>query len=132
MYDRESIFGAKNRAKKALKKSHADFGVGIEGGIIKICGNYFARGWVAVVNKKGIVGLGSSLSAPIPLKYMKLINKGVELGKANDMITGGENTKQDKGYFGFISNNLITRESGYTDAVIMALARFKKPEIFED
>jgi len=63
---------------------------------------------------------------------MKLINKGVELDKANDMITGKENTKQDNGYFGIISDNLITREKGYIDAVIMALARFKKPEIFEE
>jgi len=48
------------------------------------------------------------------------------------MITGKENTKQDNGYFGIISDNLITREKGYIDAVIMALARFKKPEIFEE
>lgn len=130
--DKECILGAKNRAKRALKIAKTDYGVGIEGGIIKMNGNFFARAWVVVVNKMGVVGFGSSLSAPVPPKYMKLIKKGIELGKVNDMITGRENTKHDNGYFGFISDNLVTREKGYTDAVIMALARFRKPEIFED
>ena len=131
MSDEESILGAENRAKRAIKVAHTDYGVGIEGGIMKVRRKYFCRAWVVVVSKKGVVGLGSSLSAPLPQKYMSLITKGVELGKANDMISGKENTKQENGYFGFISDNLITREKGYTDAVIMALSRFKKPKVFE-
>jgi len=129
--DKKCILGAKNRAKRALKKTEADYGIGIEGGIIKVNDQYFARGWVAIVNKKGVIGLGSSLSAPIPPKFMRLINNEVELGKVNDMITGRKNTKHREGYFGFISDNLITRERAYIDAAVMALARFKKPEIFE-
>ncbi len=130
MSDRECILGAKNRAKRVLQKLKADYGVGIEGGIIKIDGQYFARAWVAIVNNKGVIGLSSSLSAPMPPKFMKLINNGMELGKANDMITGGKNTKHKEGYFGFISDSIITRKKGYIDAVVMALARFKKSNLF--
>lgn len=130
--DKECILGAKNRAKKALKMAKTDFGVGIEGGIIETDKHFFARAWVVIIDNKGRIGLGSSLSAPVPSRYMNLINKGIELGKANDIITGVENTKHKNGYFGFISDNLITREKGYVDAVVMALARFKKPEIFKE
>ncbi len=131
MSDKECILGAKNRAKRVLQKMKANYGVGIEGGIVKVNSQYFARAWVAIVNEEETIGLGSSLSAPIPPKFMKLIDNGVELGEANDVITGRKNTKHKEGYFGFISDNIITREKGYIDAVIMALARFKKSEIFE-
>jgi len=63
--DKECILGAKNRAQRVLKSAKSDYGVGIEGGIIKINGDYFACAWVVVVNEKGAVGLGSSLSAPV-------------------------------------------------------------------
>lgn len=44
--DKECILGAKNRAKRALKGAFSDYGVGIEGGIIKVNGKFFARAWV--------------------------------------------------------------------------------------
>ncbi|MCJ7827592.1 inosine/xanthosine triphosphatase, partial [Patescibacteria group bacterium] len=56
MSDEECIKGAKHRAKKVLEKMKADFGVGIEGGIIKADGQYFARAWVAIVDWKETVG----------------------------------------------------------------------------
>lgn len=130
MSDRECIKGARNRAKKVLRQTKADYGVGIEGGICKVEGCYFARAWAVVIDKKGNVGFGSSISAPVATKLMKLIHKGIELGKANDILTGRENTKQKEGYFGLISDNIITREKGYIDAVIMALAPFKNKDIF--
>lgn len=128
--DKECIKGAFNRAKKAQQKTGADFSVGIEGGICEAENLYFARAWMVVINKKGETGIGSSLSAPLSQKFMNLIDKGFELGKANDIITGRKNTKQKEGYFGLISDNLITREKGYRDGIIMALAKFKKTEFF--
>lgn len=131
MSDEECIQGATTRAKAAQKKTCADFGVGLEGGVIKTAGCYFARAWIAVVDKEGNIGLGSSLSAPLGEKFIQLIYDGRELGEANDMITGRKNTKHKEGYFGLISNNLITRERGYTDGVLMALAKFKNPDLFK-
>lgn len=131
MSDEECVKGARNRAKDALRKAKADYGVGIEGGICKVDDCYFARAWVVVVDQKSGVGSGSTISAPMPPKFMELIHSGMELGKANDILTGRENTKQKEGYFGLITNNLITREKGYTDGVIMALASFKNKDIFK-
>lgn len=128
--DEECVLGAKNRAEQVLKETKANFGVGIEGGIVKMGEHFFARAWVVVIDNKGNTGLASSVSAPMSKRHMDLINSGIELGKADDMITGRKNTKQKEGYFGFISSKLITREKGYIDAVIMALARFKKLKLF--
>ena len=54
MSDEESIKGASNRAKKALKTGKADFGIGFEGGLHKIGEKWFDCGWVVVVNKKAL------------------------------------------------------------------------------
>jgi inosine/xanthosine triphosphatase len=52
MSDEESIQGAKNRARKALELTKADFGVGLEGGLQQIGEYWFDSGWIVVVNKE--------------------------------------------------------------------------------
>ncbi|MCH7604837.1 DUF84 family protein [Patescibacteria group bacterium] len=130
MSDEESIQGAVTRAKKVQKKEMADFGVGLEGGIRKVKSRYFATAWMAVIDKRGNIGVGAAVSAPLGPSFMNIIKKGTELGKAVDIASGNKNSKQKKGYFGFITDNLITRESGYIDGTIMALGRFNKPKFF--
>jgi inosine/xanthosine triphosphatase len=128
--DKESIKGATTRAKKSMKLLNADFGVGIEGGIQKIGKIWFDCGFVVVINKKGEVGLGSSIRMQTPNKMIKLIKKGMELGEVDDILFKTQNSKQKQGHFGLMTNNLITRESAYQDAVLSALSRFIHPEIF--
>lgn len=130
MSDEESIQGARNRARKALNELTSDFGVGLEGGLQKIKGIWFTNGWIVVVNKKGLEGIGSTIRVETPSKVVNMINKGLELGDVIDKLFKGENLKQKQGYFGLLTNNLITRTTGYKDGVISALARFIHPEIF--
>ncbi len=130
MSDEECIKGAENRAKGAQSQTDADFGVGLEGGIVEVNRKYFTRAWMVVIDKKGKIGIGSSISAPLPDKFMKLIHSGLELGEVDDIITGRKDTKKKNGYFGLVSDNLITREKGYFDGMIMALAKFKKIKLF--
>ena len=131
MSDEESIKGASNRAKKALKTGKADFGIGFEGGLHKIGEKWFDCGWVVVVNKKGQIGIATTVRVEIPRKMMRLIIKGKELGEVIDIHSGGVNMKQKEGHFGFITNGAITRAEGYRDGLIMALARFLHPELWE-
>jgi inosine/xanthosine triphosphatase len=130
MSDRESIKGARNRAKKALKILKADFGVGLEGGLHEIDGRWFDNGWIAVIDKNGKEGFGSTVKMPTPEKLMELIHKGIELGVANDILFKRTNSKHAEGHFGIMTNNIITRTSGYRDGVVAALTRFIHPEIF--
>lgn len=63
-----SCEGAINRAKSALKLSSGDFGVGLEGGLHQIGERWFESGWIAVVDKQGTIGLGSSGRFEVSLK----------------------------------------------------------------
>ncbi len=82
----ETIKGATTRAKKAIQLHDADFGVGLEGGLEKIGKDWFDAGWLIVIDKNGIKGIGSTINMHVPPKMMRLINKGIELGLVNDII----------------------------------------------
>lgn len=131
MSDEESIRGARNRAKKALKELNADFGVGLEGGMQKIKGKWYECGWMAIVDKKGNEGIGSSVRMQVPEKMMHFIRKGMELGDVNDIVFKKKNTKHGDGHFGLMTKNAITRTIGYRDGVIAALTRFIHPNLFK-
>src|SRR4030067_770640 len=61
-----ALRGAKIRANKAINSGLYTYGVGIEGGLQSINQRWFACGWVAVVNRQGQVGLGSSARIIVP------------------------------------------------------------------
>jgi len=80
MSDEESIEGATNRAKASLAATpSADFGVGMEGGIHKLGDKWYECGWIAVIDKKGTIGIGSSARFELSGKIMKEILAGKEL-----------------------------------------------------
>lgn len=128
--DNEAIKGAINRAKNVLKKTKAKYGVGLEGGLQKIGKNWFECGWIAIIDKEGQIGLGSSARLLVPKKGMDLIKKGIELGEVSDILFGTKNSKHQIGYFGLMTKGNITRAKGYGDGVIMALVRFLNPNLF--
>lgn len=130
MSDEESIQGARNRAKEAIKKLSADWGVGLEGGLRSAGGSHFTCGWAVVVDKNGDEGIGSSLSVVVTPAIMDIIKRGIELGVASDMVFATTNSKQKEGYFGLMTKNAVTRVEGYRHAVIAALVRFIHLNLF--
>lgn len=131
MSDIESIKGATNRAKGAIKAAKADFGVGLEGGIHKTNGKWFDTGWAVVVDKNGMEGIGTSIRMQSPPAMMKYVKKGMELGDVDDLLFGKKNTKHKQGHFGLMSKGVLLREEAYQHGVISALVRFLHPKLFE-
>lgn len=130
MSDLETVKGATNRAKRSLKKTHADFGVGLEGGIQKIGDKWFDCGWIVVLDKSGKEGIGSSIRMHVPKKMMKHVHKGMEIGHIDDMLFKTQNSKKGKGHFGLMTKGIITREDGYIHACVSALSRFLHKNLF--
>jgi len=124
MTHRETLQGAINRSENAKKeKPNADYWVGVEGGIEKMDGNGEAFAWIYVLSTS-LSGKGKTGSFFLPKKVMDLVDRGMELGDADDLVFGQSNSKQKGGAIGLLTNNVMTRQSLYVPGVIMALIPF--------
>jgi len=77
--DAETIDGAIFRARHAREQTGADYGIGMQGGMNQVGERWFECGWIAVVDREGNVGLGSSGRFEIPLSFVEQIRSGKEL-----------------------------------------------------
>ncbi len=127
----ETIRGAINRAKTVKVTLRPDYAVGIEAGLTKIDDKWFVDGWVAVINQSGQIGLGGTPAMEATPAVMKLIKSGHEIQDACKLVFGEADAEQGHGYFGLLTGNLFTSTDGFCDAIIMALARFMRPEVYD-
>ena len=130
MNDRETYEGARNRAIN-LKSDFPDgkFWIGIEGGIENINHDMHAFAWMVILNKEK---QGEALTATIvlPPKIKDLIEQGVELGHADDIVFNRKNSKQKDGAVGILTKGLIDRIKYYETAIILALIPFIQKDLF--
>ncbi len=130
MTDRETYMGASNRANTLKRKfSDGNFWVGIEGGIEVIRGTMHAFAWMVILNDH-LHGEARTATFPLPAKIKELVEQGVELGEADDMVFNRENSKQQDGAVGILTHGLIDRARYYEHALILALIPFVQEELF--
>jgi inosine/xanthosine triphosphatase len=129
--DEEARRGALNRARAALSEG-GDFGVGFEGGVIDTEHGLMACAWCAVVDRSGTVGLGGGVNVLLPPAVQQRLRAGGELGPAMDVLVGEDNTKQGPGAVGILTAELTNRQRAYEHILIMALAPFRRPDLYRD
>ena len=120
----ETRRGALNRARAALEAEHADWGVGLEGGIIQTEMGTMTTAWCVIVDRAGRIGLGGASSMLLPDSVAQRVLNGMELGEAMDEFAGIENVKHKMGAIGVLTRGLIDRQQAYEVIVKFALARF--------
>jgi inosine/xanthosine triphosphatase len=126
--DEETRAGARNRVINArAARPAADFWTRLEGGIELIDEQLMAFAWMAVLGAEGTVSLARSVSLPLPPAVRQLIDQGLELGEANDRVFATLNSKQGGGAFGLLTDGRYTRESVYTQTMILALIPYANP-----
>ena len=131
MSEEETLKGATNRAENASKQvPDADYWVGVEGGLHVINDDMEAFAWMVIKPKEGKIGKGKTGSFFLPKKVIELINKGIELGEADDIVFGKTNSKQKSGTVGTLTHDVITRTSYYEPAIILALIPLKNPSLY--
>lgn len=130
--DEETLRGARNRCQRVYERfEDADYWVGVEGGIEKNSSEMAAFAWIVV--KSGLVfGKGRTATFVLPRKISDLIDQGIELGEADDIVFGESNSKQNAGAVGLLTDNVIDRARLYSEGVILALIPFKNAEIYKN
>ena len=130
MSDIETLQGATERAQNARSSQpDADYWVGIEGGSQDINGEMQTFAWVVVLDKTRL-GKGRSGAFILPEKVAELVRQGIELGVADDMVFSRNNSKQQNGAIGLLTDDAVDRAGLYIPAVIFALIPFKHPELY--
>lgn len=127
----ETVLGALNRARAAQAAApHADYWVGIEGGVEPEGDELAAFAWVVVCSRT-CMGKGSTGTFFLPPQVAALVRSGKELGEADDLVFGRTNSKQENGAVGILTGDVIDRARFYEPAVILALIPFKNPALFQ-
>ncbi|MBN9390590.1 MAG: DUF84 family protein [Chloroflexi bacterium] len=130
--DEETRRGALGRAQAALQATPgADYGVGLEGGILKLEGEIFTCAWCVIVDRRGNISSGSGLVMPLPPPIVRDLEAGYELGDATDRLFAVKNSKHAGGALGYLSKGLRSRQDAYESIFTYALARFLDPELYE-
>lgn len=122
MSDAETRRGSRNRAINArAARPDASYWVGVEGGVEVIDEQLMAFAWMAILGADRRIGETRTVSLPLPPAIKALVDEGIELGVANDRVFSTINSKQEGGAFGLLTNGICTRESVYTEALVVAL-----------
>lgn len=125
----ETREGALNRMNFCRQNGEADFYVALEGGVDVTEDGPGTFGYVAIAN--GVdVSVGCSAWLPLPPAVYEALLEGEELGDVMDRLFNTVNIKQQGGAIGLVTNGHATRESAYTQAMVLAMAPFLHPELY--
>jgi inosine/xanthosine triphosphatase len=130
MTDADTQAGALTRAENARDAiPDASFWVGVEGGCDYLDGEMVAFAWIQILSADRHSHARTAVFR-LPVKVQKLVEEGMELGDADDVVFGKQNSKQKNGAVGLLTEDVETRTSLYEQAVILALIPFKNPTLY--
>jgi inosine/xanthosine triphosphatase len=126
------VKGAIERAKSAVAKTDADFGVGIEAGLFynKILDKHLDIQYCAIADSAGRMTVGHGPGFEYPPVVIKAVLAGGTVGETMSKITGIENIGHKAGSIGFLSDGMIDRTSLTEISVLMALVPRIKAELY--
>lgn len=129
--DEETLAGAENRVSNALTAHpEADFWIGIEGGVQEVAGSLTAFAWIVIRSSRQREGKARSGTFFLPGAVQELVEQGIELGTADDMVFGSKNSKQAGGAVGLLTGQVVDRQQLYEQAVVLALIPFRNEQLY--
>lgn len=138
MTEAETRLGAQNRAhycaahykNNEAEVSVIDYFVAMEGGVDLLDEGAVSFSYVVILSAQGELSTGRSANLPLPNKIYQRLQNNEELGPVIDDIFNTSNIRQKGGAIGVLTNHVATRESIYTQALILALAPVLHPDHF--
>ncbi len=124
----QTMLGALNRAR-AAKASGSDLGVGLEGGVMKLNGQWLLFGVAAVTDgtRESVV---PTVGAPLPRQWGQAMLAGGELRP--HVIAAGFKYNHETGMYGVLTNDTIKRDEVFAQAVQTALAPWVNPAVYSN
>jgi inosine/xanthosine triphosphatase len=123
--DEETLTGAINRAKNALKIENADIGIGLEGGVVEMDNKLWVCNWGALVDKNDIVVSAGGARIPLPPEVAQGVRDGKELGDVMDEYTGRQNIRKKEGAVGVFTNGYMNRAEMFIHIVKLLAGQYE-------
>lgn len=124
-FDIETIEGAINRAKEAIKDVETDLSVGLEAGLFHFpftLTGFLDIHWCAIIDRKGRITLGCSPGFELPPKVVhEIIKEDKEVGETMEMFLGVKNIGRKMGAIGYLSKGVLKRRGLNECAIMMAV-----------
>ncbi|MFV7785749.1 MULTISPECIES: inosine/xanthosine triphosphatase [Shewanella] len=135
MTDEETREGAINRARYCAQMGQeneqlkADLYIAMEGGVDLFDHGAATYAYMAIIHNNEL-SIGRSAQLPLPGKVYQALVAGEELGDVMDRLFNTVNIKQKGGAIGLFTQGRASRESVYTQAIVLAMAPILNPELF--
>lgn len=128
--DEETMQGARNRARRVLRKTKADIAIGLEGGVIETSEGMMNTVWCCLLTREGVMSLGGGSHFLLPKRLAKGIGEGREMAEVLDEMSGEKDVRSRQGAIGFLTKNLVTRRAEYAHLVRLAMVKLQRPELY--
>ncbi len=126
-----TLLGATNRAQTAIQKTGADFGVGIEAGIVSLDDEHVNLQLAVVIDRKGRYSIGSSAGFMIPGRFAKEMHSGgLELEHFAKELTGAEKILEQHGVVYHLTKRKVSRVDMTEQCVTMALVPWLNARVY--
>lgn len=122
----ETMQGALNRARSAQALG-ADLGVGLEGGVMQVGGQWVMFGFVAITDGEREVSVPTA-GTPLPHAWGEAMKNGGELRPY--VLAAGLPYDYTKGVVGLLTNDVVSRDDGFASAIKTALAPWVNPQAY--
>ncbi len=126
----EVVLGAFNRACRALERTGADYGVGVEAGLVDTGVEYIELQAAVIVNREKRVSIGFSQGFPLPADWVERVLARMELGEIAAATTKRRGLGERLGVIGYLTSGLVTRTDLTYNAVLMALVPLLNPHLY--
>ncbi|WP_273851096.1 DUF84 family protein [Guptibacillus spartinae] len=123
--DEETLLGAKQRARAALDKSHADIGIGLEGGVQVINGSLYVCNWGALADRNGIEVIAGGARFPLPEIIRQKLEEGHVLGPVISEYASRADVSRKEGAIGIFTNGTVSRTDMYDHLVSLLFGQYQ-------
>jgi len=128
----ETVRGARRRAELAVSEDGADFGVGVEAGLVELAEGFFLNVQIAaIIDSADRLSFGCSSGFPIPAKFVAKLKQGrEELDRYTHELTGARKVREEHGIVYRLSGRRLSRVQMTEQCVSMALIPWLNAEVY--
>ena len=126
--DEETMQGAINRAKRALKAEEADIGFGLEGGVMKTEYGLFMCNWGALATSAGKVFVAGGARIKLPDEFLAPLEGGKELSEVMEAFVKRKDIRSHEGAIGIFTDHYVDRTELFVHVVKLLIGQYKYDE----